>query len=202
AELSERRPASPSAVAIRQVCSKASDATVNRPTQQPTEKYLTGAGRQADDRVQYRIHRSETTRRARKMIDGNTEAQRLLAEVKFARSEGTMTTLRQLQTEIFKFMRSAKNTKNVSLDDLRVLRSFLRDPFAPARRAAPHQKNAISASTQERAPKAARQSSRASQQRTESQASGQRRSEQLGDVAESTPSKGKILYYKHPASFN
>jgi len=136
------------------------------------------------------------------MIDGNTEAQRLLAEVKFARSEGTMTTLRQLQTEIFKFMRSAKNTKNVSLDDLRVLRSFLRDPFAPARRAAPHQKNAISASTQERAPKAARQSSRASQQRTESQASGQRRSEQLGDVAESTPSKGKILYYKHPASFN
>lgn len=133
------------------------------------------------------------------MMDGNTEAQRLLAEVKFARSEGTMTTLRQLQTEIFKFMRSAKNTKSVSLDDLRVLRSFLRDPFATTRRAAPLQKKAVATTTQEQALKTASQSS---QQRSVGQQSGQRSSAQLGDVAESNPSNSKILYYKHPAPLN
>ncbi|WGP04851.1 hypothetical protein QFE97_12125 [Bacillus subtilis] len=73
------------------------------------------------------------------MIDGTSEAQRLLAEIEIARSEGTMSTLRHLQTETFKFMRSANTTKYVSLEHLRVLRGFLRDPFAQPRRTKPRQ---------------------------------------------------------------
>lgn len=135
------------------------------------------------------------------MADGNTEAERLLTEIRHARTEGTMATLRNLQTEVFKFMRSAKNTGDVSLDDLRLLRGFLRDPFAQARRAAPIQRNANAESVHGQAPTTGYQHSTDNQQVSPIQQPGRLEADRKPEnTTNLRPHASRFLYYKHPGT--
>lgn len=69
----------------------------------------------------------------RQSDQATTQLRQLRADIEFARTDGTMTLLRELQSNIFKFLRNRDLTKHVSLDDLRLLRTFLRDPYAAPR---------------------------------------------------------------------
>lgn len=135
------------------------------------------------------------------MAAGSNEAQQLLTAIKYARTEGTMATLRQLQTDVFKFMRSAKNTGDVSLDDLRLLRSFLRDPFAQPHRGAPTQHNDAPTTEQNQSAATISQHSTSAMHSPVPQ---QPRVAQKGNQPEAKldtqPPANKILYYRHPGT--
>lgn len=121
-----------------------------------------------------------------------TQLRQLRADIEFARTDGTMTLLRELQSKIFKFLRNRDLTKHVSLDDLRLLRTFLRDPYTAPRSIRKAAKPTASLNT-EGHPTDSRKN-----QILERPGHGSEQA--LQNSGETEPPR--ILYYQHPSGSN
>lgn len=119
----------------------------------------------------------------------DTQLRQLRMDIKFARTHGTMSVLRELQARVFKFLRTRDLTKHVSLDDLRLLRTFLRDPFTAPKNVRPKTGPAGKPETDDRQDDAVQHQISESPYRIEA-------TNAFDDTATKTPG---IRYYKHPS---